>query len=207
LSLGTLGWIVAAPPAAAAPIRTLPEPILQVEIHFGAGTDFTNLFELRFDATFSGFDAGETMQLAARAESGGLGVSLDLKRLVGGLFVDADPLPGPVTTQRFALFGDDLDSIQLFDETILSFFFDAALPGEAELVSLAVSGVRFGGAAVTVEATTSLDAAVALPEPGTLLLLGAGALAMLAHARHRRAGASRPKQLETIFRSARADPW
>jgi hypothetical protein len=57
--------------SAAAPIPTMPDPALEVDIAFGAGTDFANLDELRIDATFSGFDAGETLHVDAAIELGG----------------------------------------------------------------------------------------------------------------------------------------
>lgn len=179
--LTLLSSLVSVPQSAAAPIGTAPT-ILEVEIDYGPGTDFANLFELRIDATFSGFDAGETMRVQSATVVGGIHLSHELRRLTGGLFVPADPLPGPLTTQRFAIINSsDLNDIEASGQTLF-FFFTASVPGTAELVSLTFSGAAFGGSAVTVEATTSLDP-VLVPEPATLWLLSAGAVALFACAR------------------------
>jgi hypothetical protein len=111
------------------------------------------------------------------------------KLVPGGILVPVDPLLGPLTTQQLVIRQNaDLDAIELFDRLTLFFFFffEASDPGTAELVSLGFSGIGSGQRGpVPVEATTSLDP-TALPEPATLPLLGAGVLALFAHARRRR---------------------
>jgi hypothetical protein len=191
--LALLAWIGSEGQSAAAPIPTLPTPALEVEVDFGAGTDFANLVDLRIDATFSGFDAGETMRIQAASVVGAIHLNHELRRVVAGLFFPADPAQGPLTTAAFSLANappPDLSPIPTLDEIeshglSLFFFFGAGAPGEAELVSLEVSGFGPGRIPVTVEATTSLDP-VAVPEPATFVLLGASALTLVAHTRRRR---------------------